>query len=232
MKLSSIPTRCRAAVRSGFSLIELLVVIAIIALLGGVMVAALDTGSSTQGVGAGVRTLNSMIQTARTVAAMHNQTTYLIIYNKEDVPDRYMRYMGVIYEDPNMPGQWICANQGATLPEGVVIVAKDMNDSNFTQPANGLNDLKGKADNAAETLNLSKSFPINETQGTSAGSDWLAYKFGSDGMAQPGTANKKILVARADRSGEDTYQINNPNLAMVSMISLFGSTIVGEYADL
>lgn len=227
--------------KKGFTLIELIAVIAIMAVLGGVIMAGISGGGTSQSLGSGVNVLNTMIKNTRTIAMMRGTKARLIINNEPpqgNPPsfDRYLSFVGIVYEDPETPGNWIAANQGQSLPENIYILAK-------ADPTNGLNksgsvlggDALATLEAAATDLpagTMSIDYPSSRSlAGSDAGTQWMYYEFGADGIAQPGTANKKILVAVGNNTGT-SIAFNSEYEMAVTMIGLFGGTLVGDYDDI
>lgn len=217
--------------RTGFTLVELLVVVAIIVILGGAVVGVMGGGGKGQSLDAAVATLRSSINNARSIAMMKGQTAYLII-NNEEGSSRYLRFIGVIYENPENAGEWLPANSGQTLPEGIYVITNDVAESSTTGlSGDALSGIKAKVNTAASTFSV--NYPTNNSEVIDdAGTQWLAYKFGADGIAQPGTANRKLAVAIGRPTGAGGAVIDEVHQSAYIMISLFGGTITAEYDDL
>ena len=126
------PRNCRC----GFSLIELLTVLLIIGILSSVMIGVVFTDSGSAAMPAAQRTLASMLSSARTTAMLNNSNAYLLIYGDNGSigtatgtdPQKYLRFMGVVYEDPDSTSTLIPANSGAYLPQGCYFTPGDSTD--------------------------------------------------------------------------------------------------------
>jgi len=227
--------------RSGFTLVELLVVVAIILIIGSVFIGGFGGKNQGQQLDAGVSTITSMIRTARTIATMKGQPTKLIINNDPNSPDRYLRYMGVIYKNPDQvfaneaakndqtQWEWIAANTGQSLPEGVYFINGDS-----TGSGDAYSTIKSKTDNANKSYSF--NYPTNEAKTLTNGTEWIAFEFDASGMALPGTANKKFAVAvgepTVDSNEKITPKFNKKELSAYVMTGLFGGAIADGYADL
>lgn len=115
----------RAARARAFTLIELLVVVAIIALVaGGLGLAISDTAGS--GLASGQTALASMVNTARTQAAVNQATTRLMIYATRPPSgdkEKYLRLMQVFRsEPPESTSNFVPVGQPIVLPRGIYVV--------------------------------------------------------------------------------------------------------------
>lgn len=119
-------TRNRTS-RKGFTLVELLVVIMIIMMLSGIIVVAIQPTES-QNLASAQRTLQGLIQSARTTAVMRNTPTRIIIYaevpasmlESEKLSKSY-RFMGVVAWDA-ADNAWKPVNRGVSLPNGIYFI--------------------------------------------------------------------------------------------------------------
>ncbi len=119
----------RSSSRSGFTLIELLVVLGVIAVFIGVFATALRPGNPTVAVEGAQAQVASLFTQARGVALKQGAETRLIIHADPSNPDRYLRFLGIVYgvdtDDDGEPDDWIAATDGVTLPGSVYVVPPD-----------------------------------------------------------------------------------------------------------
>ena len=112
--------------REAFTLVELLVVISIILIASSIIFIG-GTGGDGAKLSSSQRIVSGIAQGARGQAILKNAKTRLIIYseaNADKDPEKMLRYIGIIYADPEDPDQqnptsWIAATQGTYLPEGI-----------------------------------------------------------------------------------------------------------------
>jgi prepilin-type N-terminal cleavage/methylation domain-containing protein len=121
--------------RKGFTLIELLVVISVIAVLLGIAAVAISRGDRSMGVQSAQRSLSSMMNGARSQAALHQTEARLIIHVDPPAPGdspevreekrrKYLRFMAIVRRGEDSAGNpiWIEVNDGVYLPQGVYFV--------------------------------------------------------------------------------------------------------------
>lgn len=109
--------------RLGFTLIELLVVISIILIASSIIFIGGNSGAGAA-LSSSQRIVSGIAQGARGQAILKNAKTRLIIHNDPSELDKFRRFFGIIYEDPDTAGNWIAATQGTYLPEGIYFDAE------------------------------------------------------------------------------------------------------------
>jgi len=103
--------------KQAFTLIELLVVISIILIASSIIFIG-GTGGDGAKLSSAQRILSGVAQGARGQAILKNATTRLIIHNDPAEPEKFRRYVGMVYQDSNS-GEWFAATQGTYLPDGI-----------------------------------------------------------------------------------------------------------------
>ena len=119
--------------KRGFTLIELLVVITIIVIASSIIFVA-GGGGDGAALNSSQRIISGIAQGARGQAILKNARTRLIIHNNPTNPDKYLRFFGIVYEDPDNQGEWIAATQGTYLPEGIYFDASKSGERSFSIP--------------------------------------------------------------------------------------------------
>lgn len=110
---------CRVR-RGGFSILELVIVLSLIALLGAGLGIALRSGGGAP-MRAGETTLARMAQSARAQAVLLQTPARLIILDDPGDLSGHLRWCGIVFADPDTDEvSWIAANQGQSLPGGVL----------------------------------------------------------------------------------------------------------------
>ncbi|MFQ3224867.1 MAG: prepilin-type N-terminal cleavage/methylation domain-containing protein [Lentimonas sp.] len=110
--------------KDGFTLIELLVVISVILIASSMIFIGGNAGAGAS-LSSSQRIISGIAQGARGQAILKNAKTRLIIYNDLATDqEKYRRFFGLVYADPDDPDQanptsWIAATQGTSLPEGI-----------------------------------------------------------------------------------------------------------------
>lgn len=156
----------------GFTLIELLVVIGLIVLLAGVLSFSLRDPGGTVGVSSGVRISASMVTSARQQAILKSQPARVIIATEAQDSDKRLRYMGVVYRNPENENEWIAANDGTYLPNGVYF------DEERSQ--------------RFDTMNI--EFPRARPQTLSGGEEWFYYEFKSSGLLEDAFLGARFVI--------------------------------------
>lgn len=209
--------------RRGFTLIELLVVITIILIVSSIIIVS-GGGSGGAALSASQRIVSGTMQAARTQAVLKRAKARVIIYGDSgtnDEIDKRLRFIGIVYEDSENPGQWIASDQGSYLPEGVYFDAE-----------------QSRAKSAAiSTMNL--EYPRASSQPES-GPEYYYYEFDSNGTV---SADKnKWCVVRSGKIDFDgtNYTVDFPdsaedegffNAGALILRRTGTTTIVGEPSD-
>ena len=106
---------------------ELLVVLAVIAIFVGVFATAIRPGNPSVAVQGAQSQLAGLLTQTRGVAILRNAPARLIVNVDADDRDRYLRFLGIVYQDPDNPGNWLAATDGITLPGGAYVVTPSPN---------------------------------------------------------------------------------------------------------
>ena len=107
--------------KEAFTLIELLVVIAIIGIIGGLIGTALKSPGGGEALNSAQRSAASLFKSLRLHAVSKQSLTRLIIHADPEDPNKFLRYIGIIYYDKIEKG-WVAAGTPSYLPKGIYFV--------------------------------------------------------------------------------------------------------------
>lgn len=214
--------------RPGFTLIELLTVIAIITVLAGIVVAGVGAFGGAS-VPAAQRSLGGMIDVARTTAQLRQTNAYLLIYADEaGDPNKYLRFVGVVYEDPDT-GALIPTGNGTYLAGDSYIIPGNV-------PVKLTADLRDDAP-AIYLSELDSEFPVAFPNRDGTPESWYAIGFDNLGQTTttgPGGAGgleraPVIVLAPGvvvDNTGTAALEVSDPFAARGIFVRPNGNTIM------
>ena len=189
----------------GFTLIELLVVL-------GLMIIAFSyvivNTINNQGMSlkSSQRILSAVAQGAKGQAIMKQAPSRLIIYadqgNDRD-KNKYLRYFGIVTQDPQNPSRWIAGTEGTYLPKGIYFMPK------LTEFSNGKNKRLGKMYLEYPRIKSKESDPI-------FGEEYYYYEFNANGTMATNFVNAWLLFGAGtiESNGNRQFDISfdNPSL--------------------
>ena len=124
----------------GYTLIELLVVLALMTIAFSFVIVN-TINSDGLSLKSSQRILSAVAQGAKGQAIMKQSPARLIIYadqNKGRDDNKYLRFFGIVTQDPKNPRKWIAGTEGTYLPKGIYFMPE------LSQMANGRNKRVGK----------------------------------------------------------------------------------------
>ena len=209
------------ASRGGFTLIELLVVLGIIAAVVGGVGLAMRGGDGTAALGAGQRTMASMLTATRGQAVMNGTNARLIVHVDPSEPERYLRKVGIIRRaEIGGTSGWVPTSEGTALPRGTYFVP-DRNASFSGQPSMPPipQDLFGEDwDEGNDAISASAGLMQIQYPRLQSGADflsegtgpvWAYYEFGPNGQMTDASPNLQIVLTTG-RPTPGTPVLENP----------------------
>lgn len=216
--------------RKGFSMVELLTVVAIISVMAVIIGTALGGGNETISLGTGQRVASGMFQSARSIAILKQTETRVLIYGdqvSDTDPRKFLRFMGIVYNDPENPGNWLPAVQGTYLPEGVFFIPPTAPEELKDRTTGSTSYEKSKFNNGA-TNPMSVPFPV--TTGTAENFYW--YGFDANGNSQ-NAGGTFVLNAGRVLSDAPEIGIENPYATSGLAIRRIGGVILmNDYEEI
>ena len=223
MKAPNHPSRRRS---SAFTLVEMLVVVAIIAIMLAVAGAFFRTDGGSRAIHAASRELQTLVESARMRALSSGNQTALLIFNKSEDMERYLRFVIVVERRPQKSEataspsdeegkwEWVPVGNGSFLAKGAFYWPKE--GTSFVEPFSG----DGQ-------FNLGSAFSSNK-------GDWIGLLFTPQGMpvgrgtleenpvfiiAKGEVSSSGLDVSPADKNRCDAFMIQRSNGRIVPVES-------------
>lgn len=177
--------------KKAFTLVELLAVLAIMVVLGGIIGVAIREPSGSQSLRAANSVMMSVFRNARTVAISNNARTRVIIHADNSEPEKFLRYVGIVYEtEINGNTGWVAADKGIFLPEKIYYVPES-NVPGISSGNSGRNKVKVKSKLVEETR--LRDFPQTVIM-PETGTRWFYYEFNDNGTIEPSQKNSSVVL--------------------------------------
>ena len=181
--------------KAGFTLIELLVVISIILIAASIIFVA-GRGGSGAGLSASTRIAKSVLDGARGQAVLRNTEVAVIIYAGADLnsggdPDKFLRFFGIVEQNPENANEWRATTQGTYLPRGI-----------YFNPERSQSNSGGSwTDGPSNLLNL--TFPVDQfsAEGGTDPAQYYVFRFGPNGRALNANASLVLQAGILQVSG-------------------------------
>ncbi len=191
--------------KSSFTLIELVVACSLILILVSVLGFDFSNRREDLRIKAGQQLASSLLLSARNQAILKQSNARLIIHNNPGEPEKYLRQMGIIYEEKPLSGRWKSLNAGSLLPMGVY----------FNTEISSWTD--------AQIMTV--EFPRARFLMEGSGEKWIYFEFTSTGVFnEPGAqfvVGSGVLYPLDDKD----YEIEFNNLAI-------GGIVIGKFGGM
>lgn len=112
--------------QKGYTIIELLVVLGLMIIAFSYVVVS-TINNDGMSLKSSQRILSAVTQGAKGQAIMKQSPARLIIYadkGSDRDENKYLRYFGIVTQDPKNPRKWISATEGTYLPKGIYFMPK------------------------------------------------------------------------------------------------------------
>lgn len=173
---------------AGFTLLELAVVTGLILFFVSFIGVVLSSRGEDQALKAGQQLADSMLMATRDLAMLKGTNTRIIIHYNSHEPDKYLRLMGIIFEEYPDSGSWKSVDNGSYLPMGVYFHTEF---STWTD---------------AQIMNY--EFPHLDFYEGGSGGKWLFFEFTQTGLSSHPGARFIIGTGRLETVGTENYKVD------------------------
>lgn len=225
--------------RGAFTLIELLAVLAIVGIMSAVFIAALGGDNSTIKLNTAQRTMVGIASAARTQALLKQRPARLIIHSDPSEPDKYLRFIGVVYLDNNdtpdnrSDDQWLPANKGTYLPEGIIFIPPaNQNPPGLTlDPQVTRSIITYTPTTMEEQPDLLYGWEVSFPNINSDPTKWYWFEFDPGGFSRnPGSV---VVLSPSTRLGDAEFLVENAaDVVGFSIRKVGGVQIINDFEDL
>ena len=177
--------------KKGYTLIELVVVLGLMVIAFSYVIVT-TINNDGMSLKSSQRILSAIAQGAKGQAIMKQSPARLIIYADEGNDrdeNKYLRYFGIVTQDPKNPSNWIAGTEGTYLPKGIYFMPK------LTEKINGQDKNIGK---------MYLDYPRIQSQASDSryGSEYYYYEFNANGTMAADFVNSWLIF------GAGTSEIN------------------------
>ena len=196
--------------QKGYTLIELLVVLGLMVIAFSYVIVT-TINNDGMSLKSSQRILSSVAQGAKGQAIMKQSPARLIIYADEGNDrdeNKYLRYFGIITQDPKNPRKWIAGTEGTYLPKGIYFMPK------LTEIVNGQNKRIGKMYLEYPRIQSKVSDPRY-------GEEYYYYEFNANGTMASNFVNAWLIFGAGtlDIKGNRQFDISFDNPAQKELRS-------------
>ena len=204
----------------GYTLIELLVVLGLMTIAFSFVVVN-TINNDGMSLKSSQRILSAVAQGAKGQAIMNQSPARLIIYadqGEDSDKNKYLRFFGIVTQDPNNPRKWIAGTEGTYLPKGIYFMPK------LSEMANGRNKRIGKMYLEYPRIQSKFSDPRY-------GEEYYYYEFNANGTMAVDFVNTWLVFGAGNLEPKGNRQLDvsfeNPSLESLKSALIFrkvGST--------
>ena len=211
----------------GYTLIELLVVLALMTIAFSFIIVN-TMNNKGMSLKSSQRIISAVAQGAKGQAIMKQSSARLIIYADQSEgsdENKYLRYVGIVTQDPRNPRKWIAGTDGTYLPKGIYFMPE------ISQIAN----IRGKR---IGTMYLEYPRIKSQFNDRNSGEKYYYYEFNANGTMGSDFVNAWMifgvgdLIAKGDRKFDVSF--DNPSNELLKSAIIFrkvGSTTLVTDAD-
>ncbi|MFL2825702.1 MAG: pilus assembly FimT family protein [Opitutales bacterium] len=211
----------------GYTLIELLVVLALMTIAFSFVIVN-TMNNDGMSLKSSQRILSAVAQGAKGQAIMKQSSARLIIYADQSEgsdANKYLRYVGIVTQDPSNPRKWIAGTDGTYLPKGIYFMPE------LSQIANGRGKRIGK---------MYLEYPRIQSQFNDrrSGEEYYYYEFNANGTMGANFVNAWLIFGVGDLIPKGNRQLDvsfdNPSNELLKSGLIFrkvGSTTLVTDAD-
>jgi prepilin-type N-terminal cleavage/methylation domain-containing protein len=211
----------------GYTLIELLVVLALMTIAFSFLIVN-TMNNDGMSLKSSQRILSAVAQGVKGQAIMKQASARLIIYADQSEgsdANKYLRYIGIVTQDPNNPRKWIAGTDGTYLPKGIYFMPK------LSQIANG----RGKR---IGTMHIEYPRIQSQFNDRRSGDTYYYYEFNANGTMAANFVNAWLIFGAGDLIPKGNRQLDvsfdNPANELLKSGLIFrkvGSTTLVTDAD-
>ena len=204
----------------GYTLIELLVVLGLMTIAFSFVVVN-TINNDGMSLKSSQRILSAVAQGAKGQAIMNQSPARLIIYadqGDDSDKNKYLRFFGIVTQDPNNPRKWIAGTEGTYLPKGIYFMPK------LSEMANSRNKRIGKMYLEYPRIQSKFSDPRY-------GEEYYYYEFNANGTMAVDFVNTWLVFGAGNLEPKGNRQLDvsfeNPSLEALKSALIFrkvGST--------
>ena len=204
----------------GYTLIELLVVLGLMTIAFSFVVVN-TINNDGMSLKSSQRILSAVAQGAKGQAIMNQSPARLIIYadqGDDSDKNKYLRFFGIVTQDPNNARKWIAGTEGTYLPKGIYFMPK------LSEMANGRNKRIGKMYLEYPRIQSKFSDPRY-------GEEYYYYEFNANGTMAVDFVNTWLVFGAGNLEPKGNRQLDvsfeNPSLEALKSALIFrkvGST--------
>ena len=194
----------------GFTLIELLVVLGLMVIAFSFVIVN-TINSEGMSLKSSQRILSAVAQGAKGQAIMKQSPARLIIYadqGKNSDQNKYLRFFGIVTQDPENPMKWIAGTEGTYLPKGIYFMPK------LSEIATGRSKRIGK-------MHLEYPRIQSKLNDPRYGEEYYYYEFNANGTIAANFVNAWLIFGAGtlDIRGNGQFDISFDNPALDRLTS-------------
>lgn len=213
----------------GYTLIELLVVLGIMVIAFSYVIVN-TIRSDSMALKASQRIISAVAQGAKGQAILKQAPSRLIIYADQGEgsdKSKYLRYFGIVTQDPQNPRKWIAGTDGTYLPKGIYFMPE------FSAIVNGGKNRLGK-------MHLEYPRISPKISDSRYGNEYYYFEFNPNGTTATKSVNSWLIFGAGkylnDQSRQLDISFDRPSDYAIKSALIFRklgtTTLVTDYAEI